>query len=136
MARTRRNTFQQGSSTVEFALALPLYLALIFGCAKLSLAFFTFCNTIHACQVAVRYAIVHGAVAFGPCTNADLTNIVTPLIWGAPANSVSVNANWSPDAVTGSTVTVNISVQYPFHIPFSSIRTLPIGASAQGTILY
>jgi Flp pilus assembly protein TadG len=132
----KRRASQRGSSIVEFALVLPVFLFLIFGSVWLFLALFTYCNMLHASQVAVRYAIVHGAVAFGPCTNATLTNIVTPLVWGAPANSVSVVTTWLPDAVTGSTVTITVSVPYKTFIPFSSISSLPLSAVAQGTILY
>lgn len=134
--RNQRRLAERGSSFVEFALVLPIFLLLLFGCVQLSLALFTYCNTVHASQVAVRYAIVHGAVAFGPCSNSQLTNIVTPLVWGAPANSVTVATTWYPDAVTGSTVTINVSVAYKTLIPFGPFKTLPIGATAQGTVLY
>jgi Flp pilus assembly protein TadG len=121
---------------VEFALVLPLFLLLMFGCAQISLYFFVFCNAVHASQVAVRYAIVHGAVAFGPCSNATLTNIVTPLVWGVPASSIQVTTTWLPDAITGSTVTVNVAVQYQTMIPFAPFHSLPLAASARGTVLY
>lgn len=84
----------------------------------------------------MRYAILHGAVAFGPCTNATLTGIVTPLVWGVPASSTNVTTTWLPDDVTGSTVAVNVSVRYPTMIPFAPFNSLPLAASAQGTILY
>ena len=132
----KRSGSSRGSATLEFALVLPLYLLLMFSCVQLSLVLFTYCNTVRAAQVAVRYAIVHGAVAFGPCTNAQLATLVTPLVWGAPANSVTVHTTWTPDAVTGSTVTVNVSVLYNTHIPFSALSSFPIGAGAQGTVLY
>ena len=108
----------------------------MFGCAQISIYFFVFCNAMHASQLAVRYAIVHGAVAFGPCTNATLTSIVTPLVWGVPASSISVTTTWLPDGITGSTVTVNVSIPYPTIIPFAPFNSLPLAASAQGTVLY
>jgi Flp pilus assembly protein TadG len=132
----KRRRLERGSAVVEFALVLPLFFLLMFSCVQFSLFFFTYCNAIHASQVAVRYAIVHGAVAFGPCSDASLTNLVTPLVWGAPANSVAVTTTWYPDAVTGSTVTVKVTVPFKTFIPFSSLTSLPINVSAQGTVLY
>ena len=132
----KRARSQRGSTIVEFALIVPIYLLLIFGCVRFSIIFFGYSNAAYASQAAVRYAVVHGANSSTPCTAATLTNIVTPLLWGAPSNSVTVTSTWSPDTSAGSTVTVRVSILYRTLIPFSSLSTVPVGASAQGTILY
>jgi hypothetical protein len=98
--------------------------------------FFVYCNTTYASQVAIRYAVVHGAVSGTPCTNATLTAIVTPLLWGANKNSVTVTTTWLPDNSTGSTVTLKVALTFNTMIPFAKLNTYPIAASAHGTILY
>jgi Flp pilus assembly protein TadG len=127
---------QRGSAIIEFALIVPLYFLLIFGCVQFAIVFFGYSNAAYASQVAVRYAVVHGTTTYSPCTSATLTNIVKPLLWGAPNGSVTVTTTWSPDESPGSIVTVRVQILYKTMIPFSSLSTVPVGASAQGTILY
>jgi Flp pilus assembly protein TadG len=132
----RRLSSQRGTAMVEFALIVPLYFMLMFGFVQFALLFFVYCNATYANQVAIRYAVVHGVVSGTPCTNAILTNIVTPLLWGANKASVTVATTWSPDNSTGSTVTIKVTLGFNTMIPFASLSTFPIGTSAQGTILY
>ena len=108
----------------------------MFGCVQFAIVFFGYCNAAYASQVAVRYAVVHGGTSSSPCTAATLTAIAKPLLWGAPANAITITSTWSPDTYPGSTVNVRISILYKTMIPFSSLSTVPVGASSQGTILW
>jgi Flp pilus assembly protein TadG len=119
---------------VEFALVIPAFFILLFGFIQFSIIFFGYCNAKYASQVAVRYAIVHGSLSATPCTNIALTNIAKQYLWGAPSGAITVTSTWSPDNNPGSTVTVRVSILYKTLIPFSSLSTIPVGASAQGTI--
>ncbi len=122
---------------MEITLVLPLYFMLIFGCVQFATVFFVYSNTVYATQVAVRYACTHGTVSGNAATNTTLTNIITPLVWGAQTGSVTVATTWSPDNSIGSTVTVKVSVLYKTRIPFFSVlSSVPMGVTAQGTILY
>ena len=128
---------EKGAAMMEIALVLPLFFLLIFGCVQFAMVFFVYSNTVYATQTAVRYACTHGTVSGNAATNTILTNIISPLIWGAQANSITVTTAWSPDNSIGSTVTIKVSVLYKTRIPFfPSLSSVPMGVSAQGTILY
>ena len=133
----KRVSSQKGAAMMEIALVLPLFFMLMFGCVQFAMVFFVYSNTVYATQVAVRYACAHGTVSGNAATNAILTNIITPLIWGAQANSITVTTTWSPDNSIGSTVSVKVSVLYKTRIPFfASLSSVPLGVTATGTILY
>jgi len=136
VSAAKRRARQRGSAMIEFALVVPIFILLMFACVQFSFIFFGYCNAAFAAQAGVRYAIVHGANSSSPCTATSIANLVTPLLWGAPKNSVTVTTTWSPDTSAGSTVTVQVSISYKTMIPFSTLSTVPVGGSAQGTILY
>ena len=61
------------------------------------LILFGFNNATYASRIAVRYAVVHGSTATYTCTSTDISNIITPLLWGAPSGHTTVNTTWSPE---------------------------------------
>ncbi len=120
---------------VEYAIVLSTYFLLIFGFVQLCLILFGYNNLTYASRVAVRYAVVHGSSANYTCTSTDISNIVKPLLWGAPSGGVSVSTTWSPNNNPGSTVSIKVGISYAPKIPFFGNKTFVVGTTAFGTIL-
>jgi Flp pilus assembly protein TadG len=126
---------QEGTAMVEYALVLSLFLMMFYGFIQFSLILFGFNNATYASRVAVRYAVVHGSTATYTCTATDISNIVTPLLWGAPSGRTTVNTAWSPNNTPGSTVTISVGIQYTPSLPLFPSKIFYVGATAVGTIL-
>jgi Flp pilus assembly protein TadG len=121
---------------VEFALTVPIFFLLTFGLIQFALIFAGYCGATYASQVAVRYAVVHGGTNATPCTAVNVSNIVAPYLWAAQKNSATVTTTWNPNNSAGSTVNVSITLVFKTGIPFSSVKTVTVGTSAQSSILY
>ncbi len=120
---------------VEYALVLSLFLMIFYGFIEFSLILFGSNNATYASRVAVRYAVVHGSTATYTCTAADISNIIIPLLWGAPSGRTTVATTWSPNNTPGSTVTISVSIQYTPSLPLIPSKIFYVGATAHGTIL-
>ncbi|MBU1001108.1 MAG: pilus assembly protein [Proteobacteria bacterium] len=90
-AHCRARRGEQGTSVLEFALVLPVLLAMIFGIVELGCIYFANATVTKAAQVAVRYAVTGGG-------NEDGTRLTTII---AEAQRVA-------DVLPGS-VTVKVS---------------------------
>ena len=134
--RSKRAGKQGGSAMIEFAFIVPIYFLIIFGLVELGIVFAGYCGAAYATQVAVRYAIVHGASSPYACNSSTLSALVAPYLWAAQKNSSAITSTWTPDNGTGSVVTVSITLTYNIGIPYSSLSTVKVGTSSQGTILY
>ena len=136
--RHRRNRAEKGASMVEFALVAPAYMMLVYGLVLLSFIVAGYCSAAYAAQIGVRYAIVRGGdnTLGTVCTAANITNLLTPYLWAAPKNGFTVTTTWTPDNNTGSTVKITVLITYNTAIPFAAARTVTVGSTAQGTILY
>jgi hypothetical protein len=108
---------------------------MVYGFIQFSLILFGFNNATYASRIAVRYAVVHGSTATYTCTSTDISNIITPLLWGAPSGHTTVTTTWSPNNTPGSTVTISIGIQYTPSLPLFASKIFYVGATAHGTIL-
>jgi Flp pilus assembly protein TadG len=134
----RRTVDQGGSALVEFAFVVPIFFLIVFGLIQFSIIFAGYCGATYASQVGVRYAIVHGVNSSSP-VSADSTAmqaLMTPLLWAAQSGGTNIGISWNPDDSIGSTVTVSVSLVYKTGIPFSALKTVNLGATATGTILF
>ena len=120
---------------IEYALVLSIFFILIYGFVQLCLVLFGFNNLTYSSRVAISYAVVHGSTASYVCTSTDISNIVTPLLWGAPSGGATVVTTWSPNNSPGRTVSIKVAVQYTPKIPFFPSRIFTVGTTAYGTIL-
>ncbi len=119
---------------VEMALVLPVFFLFCWGFIMIAFVLFGYCSATYAAKLAVRYASVHGSSSPSPCTSAQLTAIAHQYLWGAPANGLTISPAWSSTNI-GGTVSVNITIVYPTGIPFSSLRSVTIGTTAQEVVL-
>jgi Flp pilus assembly protein TadG len=119
---------------IEMALVLPAFFLLLFGVFTFSLVFFGYSNATFACQLGARFASVHSSTSIAPCSSSSITSLVTPYLWAASEDQVTVATNWSPSNTIGSTVTVSVTIVYPTRIPYSSLTQVKIGSTAQRTV--
>jgi len=131
----RRLNRQRGTAMVEYAFALSIFFMLVYGFVQFAFILFGFNNATYASRIAVRYAVVHGSTATYTCTATDISNIITPLLWGAPTGGATIVTTWSPNNTPGSTVSVKVAVQYTPKLPFFPSKLFTVGTTAYGTIL-
>ncbi len=131
----RRIGRQKGSAMIEYALVLSVFFMLIWGFIQFSLILFGFNNATYASRIAIRYAVVHGSTATYTCTSTDISNIITPLLWGAPSGGTTIVTTWNPNNTPGSTVSIKVAIQYMPAIPFFPRKAFTVGTTAYGTIL-
>jgi Flp pilus assembly protein TadG len=131
---THRRT-QRGAATVEMALVLPVYLALCWGIIVFSFILFGFCNATYASRVAVRYAAFHGSSSHSPCTTAQVQAIATQYLFGAPKNGFTVTPSWPNGSDIYDWATVTITITYPTGIPYFSLKSVTVGATATEMIM-
>jgi Flp pilus assembly protein TadG len=126
---------EKGSALVEYAMVMSIFLMIVFGFVQMSILLFAFNNATYASRVAVRYAVVHGSTATYKCTATDISNLITPLLWGAPSGGTTISTTWSPNNTPGSTITIKISLQLTPTLPLFPSRLFSIGTTAVGTII-
>lgn len=151
---------EEGSALVEFALSLPLILALLFGVIEVSYAIYSSSFINEAAREACRYAIVNGASCTGmpDCgftdSNTTLQRYVQSLGYpGIDGSTITVTSTWYTPSPTGvpnpswvacATGTgcnaagdmVKVVVQYPFqlNIPYWTPVTVTLKTSSQMVI--
>ncbi len=119
------NNGQRGSTTVEMAIFLPLFLLLVFGIFEFSRAWFTLNSMNHATREAVRLAAVTPALTAGHASViARATNILT-----ASGITTATVANTAP---TGSPKEVQVTIDLTYSW-ITQIGPL-LGYSFKGTI--
>ena len=133
--RLNRRANQRGAAMIEMALVLPVYFLLVYGVFQICFVLFGYCNATYACRVAARYAAVNGTGNTYQCTAADVKNVATPYLWGAPKNGTTITTTWPTDHNPGSLVIVRIILVYPTAIPFSKLSQITVGTSSQAIIL-
>ena len=134
--RTRLLCDEEGSTLIEFAFAIPVFLLVLFGAFHSFMALFFFCNASYASRVGARYASLHSISAPVAATPASVQNVVTPLLWTGFLTTPAVNAVWQPSNAIGSTVTVTVTMNLPLPIPFTSIQQIPVSSTAQRVIVH
>ncbi len=127
---------EQASNLIEVALALPLYLAMIFGMMTFAIVLFAYCNAIYASRVAVRYAVLHSSTATTPCTATLITSLVQPYLWGAPAGGVTITPSWVPANTVGSTFSIKITLGFNGVMPYTHLSGLQATTTSAAIILH
>lgn len=133
LQRFRRE--DHGSTLIEFAMTLPIFLLLIFGAFQCSLALFDYCNVTYAARVSARYASLHSADSLMPATSASVQSVATSFLLTTLESNAVVIAAWTPSNTVGSTVQVTVQTTLPLAIPFTSIQQFRIGSTSTRTIL-
>jgi Flp pilus assembly protein TadG len=136
--QSKKQSRSRGQAMVEFAIALPVLLMLLFGIMEVSRVLLTYALVINASRDAVRYASAVGLNNSGTTKYNDCSGIISVAQKSAYFVPVSISASnitydtqpgATPFASCGSTVTVasgnrvNVTVQATY-TPI--IKLLPI----------
>ncbi|GGH06226.1 TadE/TadG family type IV pilus assembly protein [Silvibacterium dinghuense] len=150
---------ETGSELVEFTITLSLVLMTIFSILAGSVALYAQHYVTNAAREATRYAIVRGSywsgttcstTTAGDCmaTSTNVSNFVLstvpPLI---STSQLSVSTSWPGTTATGAacdtingtnsitcTVSVTVSYNYNFLLPFLPDKTITLASTSSGTI--
>lgn len=125
---------ESGSYILEAALALPIFLSMLFLFVATALVLFVYGNMTYGAQAAVRYATVRSNTSLSPCTTAQVQQAALNAMLTAGGGTVATSATWSPDNNVGSVVKVIVSVEYPVVLPFFNTNSFTLTSSAAGTI--
>jgi Flp pilus assembly protein TadG len=124
-----------GSTVLETALVLPPFFLLLFGLFSFSLVLFGYCNATFSSRSAARYASLHSSASLAPCTTASVTAVISPYLALTPGATATVTPTWPSGNTVGNTVTVSVKLVYSVGIPFSALKTVTVGSTAQRTIM-
>jgi Flp pilus assembly protein TadG len=141
---------EEGSAILETALSLIILLTFLFGIMETGYALFSYHFISHAAREGARFAIVRGSSAGSACTAPgpptcaarpiDIQNYVTTLGFSAiTASDVSVTyatfptpgGTCTPSTTCnnpGNLVTVTVTYNFPFVVPFVPARTFAMSS--------
>jgi Flp pilus assembly protein TadG len=120
----RRLREERGTTSIELALVLPVFLLMICGLMELSHYAYMRVALSDAAREGVRYAMVRGAASAAPATADSITTYVRSRIALLDPTDVTVTASFAPNNRPGSVVTVQVSYPYaPFLTGFYAILT-------------
>ena len=125
-----------GSTLIEFALVLPVFLFVLIGAMQMFLGLFFYCNATFASRAAARYASVHSAAAPVVATNGSVQSMVTSMLWTGTLASPVITTTWPGGNRIGGTVNVTVGIDLPLPIPFTDSHRITVGSSAQRQITY
>jgi Flp pilus assembly protein TadG len=124
---------ERGQAAVEFALAIPIALLLLFGTLDLARAVWQTDQLAYAAREGARYAIVHGASSdspSGPGNDSAVRDVVlrqTTVVGNAVAA-----VTYAPANARGDTVTVTVTSAYrPLPLLNGSFSITLRGTSSQ-----
>jgi Flp pilus assembly protein TadG len=140
-------TGERGTELVEFAFAITILLALVFGVIGFAQVAYAYHFVSHAAREATRYASVRGSACtllpdcgIEPAGIATYVQDITPIGINKSSTTLIVTATWpatggcpGPSNAPGCPVTVN--VQYHFtYLPMLRLPPLNITSTSQMVI--
>ena len=148
-----RRCGEEGSATVEFAMAAVLLFTVLFGVLAIGLALYSYNVISEAAREGTRYAIVRGSGSCAyltPGCNVSAAAIQTYIqnlgFPGINSNNISVATAWSPTTAgatcspsaacnnPGNQVKVTVTYSFPLIIPFVPSQTLEMSSTSQMVI--
>jgi len=136
---------EAGQAALELALAMPLFLAIVFGVIQSSLLLQTYCNATYACRNAARYASLHSTTSLAPSTSTQIQSMVQSGLFLNTSIKPTISVNYfnasnlaagtpnlcagTPDSssnVIGNVVCVQASWSQTLNIPFLSNNSVSI----------
>jgi Flp pilus assembly protein TadG len=156
----RRLELEQGSSLVEFALIVVIFMSMILGIMDFGRALYSYHFVSHAAREATRYAAVRGSTCTldGSCTNdgycatvattaclptyvknttppgIDTTKITTTASWPVQTSSPAVCKTTSN--APGCTVEVQVSYSFSFLVPLVHTGAVTLSSTSEMVIAH
>lgn len=128
-------TDERGGTLLEMAVVLPTFFLLLFGIFNFVIVLFGYSNATYAARAASRYASIHSTTSLVPCNIACISTYATQFLYAAPSGGVTITTTYGSANTVGSTVKVFVRIAYTVVIPFSSVRNISVGSTAQRTIV-
>lgn len=125
---------QSGSVATEFAMVLPIFIALLFGIMQVALILHADMTLSQAMRDGARFAIVNGASSATPATKAQVEAAAKQAASLLDQAHLTVLATWIPDNLPGSRVLVAGSYIFDFHVPLFGHYPITLNGSSQLTI--
>ncbi len=122
-----------GASAVEFAIVVPILIALSFGAIDGGRAMLTFNSVERLARDGARYASVRGSESPGPTTRDKVTNYLKGRATGLDNSKLGVNITWTPNNEPGGVVAVQVN--YAFDSLFLPIDTLNFDSTSTLNIM-
>jgi Flp pilus assembly protein TadG len=122
---------ERGSTLVEGALCITVYLMIIFGTIDFGRMVFAYNFVSFGAREGARYAMVRGTTHATDA--AGITAFVKSGAVGLNQGSITVTPTWTPDHSPGSTV--QVQVQYSFQPIAPYMPTGPITLSSTSIML-
>jgi Flp pilus assembly protein TadG len=128
---------EAGTAAIEFAVVLPVFLAMLYGLLELGHYGYTTIALSDAARDGARWAMVRGASSAAPATASDITNFVRGRIAMLDPAQVTVTPSFTPNNKPGSVVNVQVSYAFaPFLPSYGFIPASTVSDSAKMTIAY
>ena len=120
---------EAGSTTLEFAVAVPVVVLLVFGSIAIMLGLLSFANANYATGFRALYAGLHSSTSDAPASRESIADQVRSHLW-LSIEDPEVTTAWSAGNTPGSQVTVTTAIALPLSIPLTTVRQLTITTSA------
>ncbi len=112
-----------GSSAAEFAIIVPILLALTLGAIDGGRAMLTFNSVEKLAKDGARFASVRGSEYSSPATQTDVTDHVKGRATGLDNTKIAVAVTWTPDNDPGSVVAVRVTYAFDtLFLPFGTLN--------------
>ena len=130
-AWVERGRQRAGQSLVEFAIALPILAALLFGIIQYGFIFATYITVRNASSIGARQVIINSGTGASSTSNvvAAASNAVGPLLDPNQAQITVTATNLSSGAGTSVQVSYPFKIIIPFVVPGARTGTRTITAT-------
>lgn len=120
MTRRPHLRSEHGQTAVEFALVVPILIALLLGIVQAGIAFHNYLSVTDAARAVARKAIL---VRFTPLTQTDINQIADNASPDLDPNLLTATVSPDPADPTFTTAgsTITVTVTYPYHLQLFGI---------------
>ncbi|RMD81394.1 MAG: hypothetical protein D6815_11910 [Candidatus Dadabacteria bacterium] len=132
VAAARRR--QRGTSLVEFALLIPVFMMIVVGIVDLGRAVWAKSSLGYLAGETARYAAMHSARSNDPATAGDISKYVEQRAVGLNPKHLKVATTWAPNNAPGGVVRINLTYDFRFITPLIPTDQLTLTANARRVI--
>lgn len=131
--RRKRRAREAGAVAVEFALVLPIFLALVLGIAEFGRAFNIQISLAEAARVTSRYAAVHCTETGYSAANAQAAGVAAAPSVGLTAANIVISYSNTGTCLVGNNAVVTVSYSTPWMTGFPTlVPGMPASLTLQG----
>jgi Flp pilus assembly protein TadG len=124
---------ESGAAMIEMAIALPIYLLIVFGLFECSIVLSTYCSATYACRDGARYASLHSASSLSPASVSQISAMVQSELFLRATMAPTVNVTYTNPS-TGATATNAVGNMVLVSASWGQTLTIPFLSSQNFTI--